>query len=847
MNSTAYIEKGVLAQNNPLVFNKEGMLFNQIKKEEVLLKDNSQVPWLVAYISKNASGDDIRINYNPADQNFIEVSAANISQWAYSGYDANNPFLGSPYNISYKTYFQSGEWAVYHWAGVTTITGSGAASTARANGTHNYALRTSWWSTQESMASGLRSAYATYSLSAFNSALSTDVGGHSQTQINDLLYYNNKVIKTQDGKYYQISVRQAPSNKSFEDVACTTGDLHTLMSNAVVISNAFTSGYTTPDNSSFKYSCTCPQYIVTYVERKNYVVTSDVSATRNKTVDSLYDIIAMPYGAMDIRYGAGTSEHFTTDSLVSMASMTSIATALGGGSDKSFIYDIQLLPYCPVQGLLEDEPGKITVVPANEHKEFDYVLDQSNSSKIGILFYVPKSSFTLNIEKEMTWDKYNYISGFTDITVLPPPYSSLQQNIDYVIPELVKPDELPYDEDGTAVCHIETSSNNAMTFMKIDKVTGKIKEQVTANELVIHFYQDGIAFGGAHMSVQIAAYGGHYTAPGFEWDKPEYEDADYYLAWRLDQNSWAGKYVNEGIANVSKIPVYSAELGGAMAIKIDNECNLYRLVSPNYVGEFEFSVSKNGGVSKFNVDCTYKPYNPYIHVNPDFKNLYGQDFNDSRGLICQGDYTVGMISDAFTNYELQNKNYQAIFNRQIQNMDVMNDIARQEAIFGAIGGTVASTASGAVTGAILGGGNPVGAVAGAAAGLAAGAVGGAMDLVNLDKKINENRSYAVDMYNFSLQNIKALPYSMTRCTALTYNNKLFPFVETYSCTDEEKEAFINKLKYDGMTVNKIGKIKDYTDLAGNMLKAEIIRFEGLKEDAHMASEIYSEIKKGVYL
>ena len=56
------------------------MLFNQIKKEEVLLKDNSQVPWLVAYISKNASGDDIKINYNPADQNFIEVSAANIDQ-----------------------------------------------------------------------------------------------------------------------------------------------------------------------------------------------------------------------------------------------------------------------------------------------------------------------------------------------------------------------------------------------------------------------------------------------------------------------------------------------------------------------------------------------------------------------------------------------------------------------------------------------------------------------------------------------------------------------------------------------------------------------------------------------
>lgn len=282
-----------------------------------------------------------------------------------------------------------------------------------------------------------------------------------------------------------------------------------------------------------------------------------------------------------------------------------------------------------------------------------------------------------------------------------------------------------------------------------------------------------------------------------------------------------------------------------MAIKVDNECNTYRLVSPNYIGEFEFSVAKNGGIERFNVDCTYKPYNPYIHVNPNFKNLYGQDFNDSRGLICQGDYTVGMISDAFTNYELTNKNYQAIFNRQIQNMDVNNEIARQEQGFKAVAGTVQGAASGAITGAMVGGG--YGAIAGAVIGGATSAVGGVLDTINLEKKIKENRSYAIDMYNFSLQNVKALPYTMTRCTALTYNNKLFPFVETYSCTNEEKEAFVYKLKYDGMTVNKIGKIEDYTDLAGNMLRAELIRIEGLNEDAHMANEIYSEISKGVYL
>ena len=74
--------------------------------------------------------------------------------------------------------------------------------------------------------------------------------------------------------------------------------------------------------------------------------------------------------------------------------------------------------------------------------------------------------------------------------------------------------------------------------------------------------------------------------------------------------------------------------------KIQSECDMYRLCSPNYNGIFEFNAAKNNGVSYFNVDFTYKPYNPYIHLNPDFGGLYGQDFNDANGLICGGDFSL---------------------------------------------------------------------------------------------------------------------------------------------------------------------------------------------------------------
>ena len=50
--------------------------------------------------------------------------------------------------------------------------------------------------------------------------------------------------------------------------------------------------------------------------------------------------------------------------------------------------------------------------------------------------------------------------------------------------------------------------------------------------------------------------------------------------------------------------------------KIANQCDLYRLVSPNYSGQFEFILAKNNtpSLDTFNVDYTYMPYNPYIHI-----------------------------------------------------------------------------------------------------------------------------------------------------------------------------------------------------------------------------------------
>ena len=57
LSSPCFIEKGYInSVSNPLLYNKEGNLFNQIKKGEELLKDKTQSAWIVGYFDKNYSG-----------------------------------------------------------------------------------------------------------------------------------------------------------------------------------------------------------------------------------------------------------------------------------------------------------------------------------------------------------------------------------------------------------------------------------------------------------------------------------------------------------------------------------------------------------------------------------------------------------------------------------------------------------------------------------------------------------------------------------------------------------------------------------------------------------------------
>ena len=683
-NSPVFVEKAILTNaDSPLLFNNEDVRVNQIKKDEILLKDRTQCPWLVLYLKRGILGDNQSVTVDvPQNEDFVykklstPITAWDLYQYVNNDYKLINfdvfqvafNIHGSPAsNYKFKFWDDStnASWEDHLFAGDSNL----------------YADDTDFNSIVPNAFIPQRT------------ALKTSLAGELGYKItNALLEYNGKTIKDSDGKYFKITVIQNQTGTTNHAITTTDTPLTKAAMNTIW-NNAFSQSVTANDKA-FSAKTSWISYRIALEELTDVQTTIDFSYYEGTgTKDSmLFDAICMPYG--DVRmYALGGLIDITTSAERSLTLMNSLATQLT--SEK--VLDFQILPYCPVQDLINptiDKQMKFWVLK-------DTVLECVYNGNVSDLIIVCGSAnFTFDISKNIS---------------------------------------MGYDDD-----------------------------------------------------VSLAIY---------------------------------KKFVND--------------------------CTKLRLCSPNYNGVFEMNLAKNGGeITKFNVDMTLRPYNPYIHVNPDFKFLYGEDFNDQRGLICGGDFSLGIINDAWNVYEIQNKNYQAIFDRQIQNLDVNNAIARQEAGWGIAAGTVSGAASGAAGGAIVGGG--YGAIAGAIIGAGTSAVGGALDWANLQKRQQEQRSYAIDNYNLQLGNVQALPYSITKTSALTYNNKMFPFVEIYECTEEEKQAYYQKIIWNGMTIGIIDVIKNYeSGYWANYFRGKLIALyneEGSNSvENRIIEAINEELMKGVFI
>jgi hypothetical protein len=708
LDAPAFIEKAILPDSSPLIFNSENMTFNQIKTGEVLIKDKTQCPWVVGYYSKTLGATEGTIDATTKDDLYDIYTGEGISfaDWTYNA--TETPFILRPTKENIR-YFMFGK----RWHKLST--GQTPSGSCAYDGYGNYAGGGGNQGDAGTLDFGLRgpeigsisSIFFKTAVNVANEYLPDYFSIPTQEEEEYFLgLRSGMVVKDGEGKYYQITIEEVVTSEGepeyyespvqkFAEVTPPYVQFRNSLNETkqLIKSYGIESSYPItgePNGDSFGVQIYCRQYKMTKKELNNLETKWNIKGERVSTIDAPYDIFAMPLGKVTLRTKTGTTIAVSNPDITMPAANSIIKTL----SDN--LYDIQLLPYCPV--FTEDR----AVIEVSSDLEYSLIRssDQTGHEILDFILNVPRAQFS------------RYI---------------------------------------------------------------KLPNSIT----------------------------------------------------------WYNK-------------------------KIDSQCNLYKLCSPNWAAEFEISPTKNDGIYGFDVDCEYKPFQPYIHIAPNFAGFYGRDFNDARGLICSGDFSLSQTDSKWQEYQLNNKNFQTMFDREIQNMEVQHRHQRIQQGVNILSGSLSGVTKGAVTGAQTGGG--YGAIVGGVVGGATSVAGGLLDYSMSETLRNEALDYKQDMFGYQLDNIKALPYTLTKVSAYNPNNKIFPVLEYYTCTDTEKIAFANKIAYNSMSVGVIGTISDYlynswqywnnetqsyiTDKG--YIKGQLIRLDDFGEDFHVLNALAEEFNKGVY-
>ena len=679
--ATVFAERGYVPNTSSLIYNSEGNSYNQIKKSEKLIKDESESAWLVGYLAPNVfdsgnvtiQGSNTSVQY---DYSFATLDEMNL---AFPGVGLIPTTLFYNFgNIDLRFLSLAEGNQTYMWRvdfpndminyETTSVPAADATMIIRqANLPEVEGLLTDNFLTP-------------VVANIISDKLVFDYSSVSRESVTKII--NNRDVIARVGTassgytYYQLSVGTAQSSVQHHEIRSTTAS-NTFEYLTSQMSQLGTAGVATGTPDRYFLECIESYFSCYWRNIPVSANTIELKTTTAKVDSSPYYCFAIPYHAVRVIKG---NETIITDPRESLLLARNIATQLG-----SFCYDVQLLPYFPLQSYI-DSMGRI------------------------------------------------------DTTTMP---------------------------DGT-VAVLNSAEGVARTFL---------------------FW---------------------ITKPNFSFAVPD-------------------------------TIAYSSEP------KIQNETQFCRLNSPNYAASFDFSVAKNKGVDYWQIDCSYKPYQPYIHVAPNWGGLYGSDFNDARGLICTGDFSIDLMTDKWQEYQIQNKNYNEIFNRQIQSLDLQQSIAKRQEIFGAVAGSLSGAMSGATTGALAGG--LPGAIGGGIAGLGISAVGGVMDIIDNQKLRDDARSSQFDMFNYQLGNVKALPNTLTKVSTYNINNKIYPFYEIYEATSEEIGALRQRLNWRGYNLGIIGQLSDF-QIEGKYFKGKLIRLEEVHDvslgDNHLLENYNSELQQGVY-
>ena len=326
--SPIYIEKGVIDDTeSPLLRNNEGLTVNQIKKDEILLKDRTLCPWLVMYIKKGALGTgspvgpnsdgQISINVGNNQGDIYETLATDINHWNMYQYTSAN------YNVldlmSLKLLWKERNSGTDYYTYSFNATASNNKYTASLSSSHTNLVYTTGYN-KTLFDNNFKANFST-----LKTKLTNDL---SLKNYNDISKYDGKIIKDSAGKYYEVNVYRY-EYMPIPTAYLSNSNAPTTKSQMETYWNTMTSQTATANDWSFAFAGQLNSYRLTITEVPSLDVRIDFNNyTGQGAVDCpLYDVIAMPYGTVR-SYGQGGLVDVTSSAERSMRVMSSLATAL---------------------------------------------------------------------------------------------------------------------------------------------------------------------------------------------------------------------------------------------------------------------------------------------------------------------------------------------------------------------------------------------------------------------------------------------------------------------------------------------------------------------------------------
>lgn len=314
-------------------------------------------------------------------------------------------------------------------------------------------------------------------------------------------------------------------------------------------------------------------------------------------------------------------------------------------------------------------------------------------------------------------------------------------------------------------------------------------------------------------------------------------------------------------------------------IKMDSITKLVRLCNHNHKQFFEFNPALNNGITAVSFEVTLKPFNTLYRICPVFntEGLYGGNYSDGRGLIWEGGFSMAQVTDAWTEWALNNSTYKEVFDREVKSLEISNDVARQKetlayqtayqnaqtnidatktkaGIGGALGilGSIGSFAAGNIGGGLLGLAGAAGSIGGGAASIKAQEEVADRNLqtAKQSQALNdtlraEALSYKQDIFNLNIQAIEAKPGGIATSTEYSIINYYKAYIEVYDCTTPEKTYIDYILQYNGMKIDQIGSIKQWLIGDNSYIEGSLLFCEGLTPV--ISNAINAELSAGIYV